>query len=129
MNATKEMCTIFRRLFAGEKSLEDFGGVVRMAEVAGNLSKSGNFALLIMFTVTLSLNLGFINLFPLPVLDGGRILISFAEQITGKKLNKTVQEYIMIACAALLIFLMLIMTVNDVLRLECVSKFVSNFFG
>ncbi|MDR2645613.1 MAG: RIP metalloprotease RseP [Holosporaceae bacterium] len=129
VNTTREMCMIFGRIFAGKKSLEDFGGIVRIAEVAGDLSKSGSFALLIIFTVTLSLNLGFINLFPLPVLDGGRILISFIEQITGKKLNKTVQEYIMIACAALLIFLMLIMTVNDVLRLECVSKFVSNFFG
>jgi regulator of sigma E protease len=129
VNATKGMCTIFKRLFAGKKSLDDFGGIVRMAEVAGDLSKSGNFALLIMFTVTLSINLGFINLFPFPVLDGGRILILFMEQVTGKKLNKTVQEYIIIACAALLIFLMLITTVNDVLRLECVNKFVSDFFG
>ncbi|MDR2723713.1 MAG: M50 family metallopeptidase [Holosporaceae bacterium] len=129
VNATKEMCMIFARLFAGKKSLDEFGGVVRMAEVAGNLSQSGSFALLIMFTVTLSLNLGFINLFPLPILDGGKILISFVEQITGKKLNKALQEYVMMACAALLIFLMLVMTVNDVLRLEVVNRFVSNIIG
>jgi regulator of sigma E protease len=129
LRLSKEMCMIFTKLFAGEKSLDDFGGIVRMAEVAGDLSKSGSFALLIMFTVTLSLNLGFINLFPLPVLDGGRILISFVEQITGKKLNKALQEYVMTACAVFLIVLMLMMTVNDVLRLDVVNKFVSSVMG
>ena len=125
MYSTKEMFHAFSRLFAGKKSLDDFGGIVRMAEVAGDLSKDGNFAMLIMFTVTLSLNLGFINLFPLPVLDGGNILMCLIEQITGRKLNQKMQEYIMIICAALLIVLMLATTVNDVLRLDCVNKFVS----
>jgi regulator of sigma E protease len=129
VQATGEMFTVFGQLFSGKKSLDDFGGVVRMAEVSGNLSKVGNFALLIMFTVTLSLNLGFINLFPLPILDGGKILFSFAEEITGKKLNKTLQEYIMMICAILLILLMLATTVNDILRIEAVNKFVSGIMG
>jgi regulator of sigma E protease len=125
VSATKEMFCVFGRLFAGEKSLDDFGGIVHMASIAGDLTKKGNFALLIMFTVTLSLNLGFINLFPFPVLDGGRILISFAEEVTHRKFNGKVQEYIMIACAIFLVFLMLLTTVNDVLRIEAVSNFVS----
>jgi regulator of sigma E protease len=127
--ATKEMCSVFSKLFSGKKTIDDFGGIVRMAEVAGDLSRTGNFALLIMFTVTLSLNLGFINLFPLPVLDGGRILISFIEEVIGKKLNKTLQEYVMTACAILLISLMLLTTVNDVLRIEAVNRFVSSVMG
>jgi regulator of sigma E protease len=127
--STREMCSMFTKLFAGKKSIDDFGGIVRMAEVAGDLSKKGNFALLILFTVTLSLNLGFINLFPLPVLDGGKILISFLEEVTRKKLNKKLQEYIMIACAVLLIFLMLITTVNDILHIKMVNKFVSSIIG
>ncbi|MBR1734785.1 MAG: site-2 protease family protein, partial [Alphaproteobacteria bacterium] len=88
ISATKEMCFVFKKLFAGQRSLDDFGGVVYMASVAGDLTKTGNIAMLIMFTVTLSLNLGFINLFPLPVLDGGRILICFIEQITRRKFNE-----------------------------------------
>jgi regulator of sigma E protease len=127
ISATKEMFMMFGKLFAGQKSLDDFGGVVHMASVAGDLSKSGNFALLIMFTVTLSLNLGFINLFPLPVLDGGRILICLLEEIIRKKLNEKLHERIMIICAVLLIFLMLTTTVNDILRIEAVNKFVSGF--
>ena len=125
--STKEMGHVFAQLFAGRKSLDDFGGIVRMASIAGDLSKEGNIAMLIMFTVTLSLNLGFINLFPLPVLDGGRILLCFIEQVTRRKLNEKVQEYIMIVCAGLLILLMLATTVNDILRLESVEKFVSSF--
>ncbi|GHU12656.1 zinc metalloprotease [Alphaproteobacteria bacterium] len=124
ISSTKEMCFMLSRLFSGKKSLDDFGGIVHMASVAGDLSKSGSFALLILFTVTLSLNLGFINLFPLPVLDGGRILLCFIEQVIRRKLNEKFQEYIMIACALLLILLMLATTINDILRLESVNKFV-----
>ena len=129
VSTTKEMLNVFSRLFAGKKSLDDFGGVVHMASVAGDLSKSGNFAVLIMFTVTLSLNLGFINLFPLPVLDGGKIVICFIEQVLRRKFNRKLQEYIMIVCAILLIFLMLITTVNDIARIEVVSNFISKLLG
>lgn len=123
-NTTVEMCSIFSRLFAGKTSIDNFGGIVQMTKVAGDLSKSGNFAQLVMFTVMLSLNLGFINLFPLPVLDGGRIFICFIEQISGKKLNERLQEYLMVACMIFLIFLMLITTVNDILNIEAVSNFI-----
>lgn len=129
VHSTKEMIKVFSQLFCGKKSLDDFGGIVRMASIAGDLSKEGSFAQLIMFTVMLSLNLGFINLFPLPVLDGGRILLSFIEQVTGKKLNEKWQEYIMIACACLLIVLMLATTINDILRIEAVRNFVSSIVG
>ncbi len=124
--STKEMGHMFAQLFAGKKSLDDFGGIVRITTIAGDLSKEGNFAMLIMFTVALSLNLGFINLFPLPVLDGGRILLCFIEQITKRKLNEKFEEYIMIACAGLLILIMLATTVNDILRINAVEKFISN---
>ncbi len=126
-NSTVEMFCVFERLFSGKSSIDNFGGIVQMGKVAGDLSKSGHFAQLIMFTVMLSLNLGFINLFPLPVLDGGRILICFLEEITGKKLNEKLQEYLMFICMLLLIFLMLVTTVNDVLNIEWVGKFVSGF--
>lgn len=126
--ATKELSKMLVHLFSGKKSLDDFGGVVRMASMAGDLSQSGNFALLIMFTVTLSLNLGFINLFPMPVLDGGRILICFIEQIRNRKINQKLLENVMMVCALLLMFLMLVTTVNDILRIEMVSNFIDRLF-
>jgi regulator of sigma E protease len=124
IRATAEMMTIFPKLFAGKKSLDDFGGVIRIAEVVADLSKGGSIALLVMFTVSLSINLGFINLFPLPILDGGTILLSALEQITGRKINKRFLEYVMMVCAFLLISLMVLMTVNDALRLDVIKKFV-----
>lgn len=127
--STKEMTLMLGRLFSGKKSLDDFGGVVRMASVAGDLSKDGNFRMLVMFTIMLSLNLGFINLFPFPVLDGGRILICLTEQIVGRKIKQTILENIMVVCAVILIILMLATTVNDILRLEFVSSFISKVFG
>ena len=124
-NSTVEMFGMFGRLFSGKSSIDNFGGIVQMTKVAGGLAQSGDLSMLIMFTVMLSLNLGFINLFPLPVLDGGRILISFIEQVTGKTLNNKFQEYLMTACVMLLIFLMIATTVNDILNIEFVGKFVS----
>ncbi len=123
-DTTVEMCQVFSRLFKGKTSLDNFGGIVQMTKMAGDLTKSGHFAQLIMFTTMLSLNLGFINLLPLPVLDGGRIFICLVEQVSGRKLNEKVQEYLMIACAIFLIFLMLITTVNDILNIEAVSSFI-----
>lgn len=128
-NATKEMTVMLERLFLGKKSLDDFGGVVRMASVAGDLSKEGNFAMLVMFTIMLSLNLGFINLFPMPVLDGGRILIALIEEIAHRKIKPSILENIMVVCAVILILLMIATTVNDILRLESVSNFISRVFG
>lgn len=127
VSSTKEMFYVFGKLFSGKQSIDNFGGFVRMGQIAGDLSKSGNFAMLIIFTVTLSLNLGFINLFPLPVLDGGRILICFVEKVIGRKLNEKMQEYVMMTCAILLIGLMLFMTVNDVMHVEAINKFVTGF--
>lgn len=127
ISSTKEMCHVFGKLFSGKQSIDNFGGIVRMGQIAGDLSKSGNFAMLIVFTVVLSLNLGFINLFPLPVLDGGRILICFVEKIAGRKFNEKAQEYIMIVCAVLLISLMILMTINDIMRVETINKFVMKF--
>jgi regulator of sigma E protease len=100
-----------------------------MASVAGDIAKGGNFILLIMFTVTLSLNLGLLNLLPLPVLDGGTILIVFIEQIFGRKLNKKLQEYIITGCAIFFMCIMGIVIIKDILRIECVSSFISKIFG
>jgi regulator of sigma E protease len=125
ITTTVEMTQTLSRLFSGKKSLDDFGGVVYMASVAGGMCEDGNFAMLVMFTTMLSLNLGFINLFPLPVLDGGRIFLCFVEETTGRKIDEKIMEYVMVVCALLLILLMLATTVNDVLKIESVSKFVS----
>ncbi|MGL5541652.1 MAG: site-2 protease family protein, partial [Erysipelotrichaceae bacterium] len=65
----------------------------------------------------LSLNIGIFNLLPLPVLDGGRILIVTIEAITRRKMSEKVEMAIMSAGIVLLVGLMLFVTWNDVVRL------------
>ena len=85
--------------------------------------------MLLMFTVTLSLNLGFINLLPFPVVDGGNILVNFIEQCLGRPINRKLMDYIMSGGAICLILLMLITTMNDILRLEAVNKWIMAIFN
>jgi len=129
VNATCDIIKALSMLFSGKKSIDDFGGIVHMTSVASDISKTGNIILLIIFSVTLSLNLGFFNLLPLPVLDGGKILICFIEQIANRKINQKLMENIMIGCALLLILFMFVTTVNDILRIEVVGNFFSRMFG
>ena len=65
----------------------------------------------------LSLNVGILNLLPLPVLDGGQVIVTLVEWIIGKTLNQKVKTVIMTVCWVLLIGLMLFVTWNDIARL------------
>jgi regulator of sigma E protease len=129
VTVSRELCSALGGLFGGKKSLDDFGGVIRMASTAGDIFKSGNLLLLLLYTVTISLNLGFLNLFPLPVLDGGTIVICFLEQLFKRKIDAKILERIVIVCACLLLFLMLITTVNDILRLELIQTYLTSSSG
>jgi len=127
VNTTVSMFMLFKKLFSGQQSMDSLGGFVYMASVTGDIAKSGDFIMLIMFTVTLSLNLGFINLLPFPVVDGGNILVNFIEQCLGRPINRKIMDYVMTGGVICLILLMLFTTLNDILRLESVSNLVSKF--
>ncbi|MGI9498599.1 MAG: RIP metalloprotease RseP, partial [Geminicoccaceae bacterium] len=79
------------QLISGNGSAEDVGGPIRIAQITGELTKDGLFPA-VMFTVMLSINLGLINLFPVPVLDGGHLVMLFIELLRGKPLNERSQE-------------------------------------
>jgi regulator of sigma E protease len=73
---------------------------------------------------TISLNLAILNLLPLPVLDGGYVLLSLFELVTGRRLKLETIEKIVLPFAVLLILLLLYLTYNDVVRLF--SRFFSS---
>jgi regulator of sigma E protease len=73
---------------------------------------------------TISLNLAILNLLPLPVLDGGYVLLSLFELVTGRRLKIETIEKIVLPFAVLLILLLLYLTYNDVVRLF--SRFFSS---
>lgn len=98
------------------KNQVDVSGPVGIATMAGDAAKQGFWAF-ISFLAIISLNLGIINLFPFPALDGGRIIFILGEIITGKRLSQSVEGYIHFTGFILLIGLILFITWKDVMKL------------
>lgn len=103
-------------LIAGRGDVGELGGPIRIAEFSGEAAQAG-FDTLIRLTAVLSASIGLINLFPIPVLDGGHLLFYAIEAVRGKPLNERAQEIGLTIGFALIIMLMLFATYNDVIRL------------
>ncbi len=99
----------------GTRGSEDLGGPIRIAELSADFWSKGIHSTL-WFMVLISLNLGLINLFPIPLLDGGHLLFNLIEFIKGEPLGKRSLEILHNVGFILLISLMLFATYNDVLR-------------
>lgn len=93
----------------------DVGGVILITELIHREAQSGLVQLLAL-TALISVNLGVLNLLPIPVLDGGHILFYLLETIAGRPLPPKVQEVALRIGMALLVTLMILATVNDILR-------------
>jgi len=103
-------------MFSGERSAKELGGVIMIAEVSGDAAQGGILQIL-RFLAILSINLGLINLFPVPVLDGGHLVFYAAEALRGRPLSLRVQEYSFRLGLVLVLLLMLFATWNDFERL------------
>ena len=73
------------QMITGRRGTDELGGPLRIAQLSGQVAQLG-FASLVSFIAVLSVNLGLINLFPIPVLDGGHLLFYLAEAIRGRPL-------------------------------------------
>ena len=100
----------------GTRGTEELGGPLRIAQMSGEVAQSGVVAIL-WFMAVLSINLGLINLFPVPVLDGGHLLFYAAEALRGKPLGQRAQEYGFRIGLALVLTLMVFATWNDIVHL------------
>lgn len=105
----------FMTLFKGV-GLEDLSGPVGMYS-AVKQSVDVGIVYYIQIIAMISVNCAIFNALPLPIFDGGRIVLTIIEAIVGKPLDKKMQEYIMSACVVLLIMLMVFTTRNDIIRL------------
>lgn len=103
------------KMITGKKGAEELGGIIAIGDMASNSVKSG-ISSLIFFIALLSINLGLINLLPIPVLDGGQIMIYGIEGIRGKPLSEKIKEYIFMVGFAMVIFMMIFSTWNDISR-------------
>jgi RIP metalloprotease RseP len=96
-------------------SVKALGGPIMIAKLSGQAAQSG-LSYFLSFMAFLSLSLGIINLFPIPVLDGGLILFLLFELIKGKPIGVKKMEIAQQVGLAILIFLMVTVTYNDVMR-------------
>ena len=106
----------------GTRTTDELGGPLRIAQMSGEVARGG-VAPVLTFMALLSVSLGLINLFPVPVLDGGHLLFYAAEAVRGKPLGRKAQEFGFRVGLALVLTLMVFTTWND-LRLNGFFKFV-----
>jgi len=100
------------QMIAGERGTEELGGPLRIAQLSGQVAEMG-WTSLVSFIAVLSVNLALINLFPIPILDGGHLLFYAAEALRGRPLPPRAQEIGLRAGFALLITLFVFATWND----------------
>jgi regulator of sigma E protease len=108
------------QIVIGTRASDELGGPLRIAQMSGEVAEGGLVPLL-WFMSVLSINLGLINLFPVPVLDGGHLLFYAAEAIRGKPLGQRAQEYGFRIGLALVLTLMVFATWNDLVHLRIVE--------
>jgi len=104
------------KMITGTISANNLGGPLMIAQMAGEQAKAGvmSFA---WFIALLSVNLGIINLFPIPVLDGGHLLFFGIEAATGKAVSEKLREKLIQFGAAMLVALMVFVFYNDIVRM------------
>ena len=100
----------------GEASMKEIGGPILIAQLAGESARAGMIALL-SFTAIISINLAFINILPIPGLDGGHILLVTLEAITRRQFSLKVRMVIQQAGMAMLLLLIIVVIYNDLSRI------------
>ena len=108
------------QIITGSRGSDELGGPIRIAQMSGEVAQSGIVATF-WFAAVLSINLGLINLFPIPVLDGGHLVMYLAEAVRGRPLGEKVQEYASLAGLTLVIALMVFVTWNDLTQLKVIQ--------
>jgi regulator of sigma E protease len=106
---------VLGQLLVGQRSVKDMGGPIQIAQSSGQMATLGPEAL-IAFAALISINLGFINLLPLPMLDGGHLLFYAYEAVRRKPATQQVQEWAFRFGFVAVVTLMIVVTFNDLGR-------------
>ncbi|MBB44722.1 MAG: RIP metalloprotease RseP [Rhodospirillaceae bacterium] len=108
------------QMIRGERTTDELGGPIRIAKLSGAVADAG-LTSSIWFMAVLSINLGLINLFPVPVLDGGHLFFYLLEFIRGKPLEAKMQGIASYVGLVLVISLMIFVTWNDLVQLNIIN--------
>lgn len=114
-NLTQDNLKGIKQILVGDRSPKELGGPITIARVAGKTAEYG-FVQFINFMALVSIGLGMINLFPVPMLDGGHLLYYAIEAIQRKKMSVKAQEFGFKIGAAVVLSLMIFVFYNDIFR-------------
>ncbi|PSJ39901.1 RIP metalloprotease RseP [Sphingomonas deserti] len=109
------------QIITGKRSVKELGGPLKIAKFSGEQASLGLLAF-IWFVAVISINLGFINLLPIPMLDGGHLLLYLIEGVRRKPLKPEAQEWAFRTGLAALLALMIFVTVNDLASFGLLTK-------
>ncbi len=107
-----QITTTLGQVITGKRSIKELGGPLKIAQVSGEQFKLG-LESFILFVALISINLGFINLLPIPMLDGGHLMFYAIEAVRRKPASPKVQEWAFRSGLALVMVFMLVVTFND----------------
>ncbi|MBQ5497037.1 MAG: site-2 protease family protein, partial [Acetobacter sp.] len=111
-DTTKQALFGLWSILTGGHSVKDLGGPLKIAQLSGKAAQDG-FASLFWLIAVLSVNLGLINLFPIPLLDGGRLVVYAMEAVRGKPMSKRLQEVSFSVGFVFLVGIFLFSIIND----------------
>jgi regulator of sigma E protease len=109
---TRSIVEITGQILTGNRSAKELGGPLRMAQIAGQRASLGWFDFVYLIAI-FSINLGFINLLPVPMLDGGHLALYTIEAVQRRPVSLRAQEWAFRGGLALLLALLLFTTLND----------------
>jgi regulator of sigma E protease len=116
IDRVKRLYVTLKRLITGEVGANNLGGIVRISQVSYQAAQRGP-SWFWYFLALLSVNLAFVNLLPIPVLDGGHLLFLLIEKVKGSPVSTRVLGYSQIVGLVFVLLLVLFVTYNDILRL------------
>jgi regulator of sigma E protease len=124
---TQMMLITTGQIISGVRSLDEMGGPIRIAQFSGQRASLGIISF-ISFMALISINLGLVNLFPIPMLDGGHLMFYGLEAIKGKPVSARVQEMSFVIGMTLVLGLMVLLTWNDLNSFEVWDR-IGQFFS
>lgn len=114
---SQDTLTAVGQIFVGTRGTEELGGPIKIAQLSRDMANGGFYSFLY-FMAVLSVNLGLINLFPVPVLDGGHLMFYGVEALFGRPLNERAQNIGAMVGLGLVLMLMVFVTWNDLTQLK-----------
>ncbi len=112
----KQLYVTLKRIVTGDVAARNLGGIITISRVSYHYARSG-WERFVYFLALLSINLAFINVLPIPVLDGGHLMFLLIERIKGSPVSATVLNYSQILGLVFVLALLVFVTYHDILRL------------